>query len=259
MARILVDGEWFEQVEPSTFSESFFEDWIVLHAPSVYPEYFVLPFKKTVESDYGTVKPDLIFISKDYEDWRIVEIEMGYHSLGTHVEPQVQKLANASYGVPEAEYLCSKQSLLNFKKVVQLLEEAQPAVLVLVNEPRLDWGKSLSKYGARVVVFEMFRSERNKEIFRVDGEYPTRYIDTISECFFHPFIARLLEIRNPEALALPLRGILKLRYNNCITEWERVDAEGKVWLCPLGRNPLITCCQYVIVRQSDSSFTLLRS
>lgn len=259
MARILVDREWFEQVQPSTFSEHYFEDRILLHAPSVYPGYFVLPFKKTVESDHGQVQPDLAFISRDYGDWRIVEVEMGYHSFSAHVEPQVQKLANASYGRSEVEYLCGRSSSLDFEKTVRIIEEAQPEVLVIVNEPKPDWVEPLSKYGAIVAVFEMFRSEHHKEIFRVNGEYPTRYIDTVSECSFHPTIGRLIEVQNPANLDLPPHGRISLRYNNCITEWERTDAEGKVWLSPVGRNPLITGCKYVIVRQSDSSLTLVRS
>lgn len=259
MARVLVEDEWFEQVEPSTFAETYFEDRIVLHAPTLYPDYHVLPFKKVVESEYGRVRPDLVFVSRNYQEWRIVEVEMGYHSFNDHVEPQVQKLANAAYGEPEVEYLCKKMPSLEFDETARLMEEAQPEVLIIVNEPKPNWARQLSKYGAIVAVFELFRSAEDVEIFRVNGEYPMPYVDTVSECSFHPVIGRLLEVHNPEALDLPRRGRIKLRYNNCITEWERTDAEGRVWLSPVGRNPLDSRCEYAIFSQPDSSLTLLKS
>jgi hypothetical protein len=259
MARVLVNGEWFEQVEPSTFAESYFEDRIVLHAPSVYPEYYVLPFKREVQSEYGSVRPDLAFISKNYQEWRIVEVEMGYHSFSAHVEPQVQRLASASYGAAEAKYLCEKTPSLDFDRTVRLMKDMQPEVLVIVNEPKPDWIKPLSRYDAIVAVFELFRSDKDIEIFRVNGAYPMLFVDTVSECSFHSTIPRLLEVYHPEALDLPRRGRIKLRYNNCITEWERIDAEGKVWLSPAGRNPLSPRCEYVILRQPDSSLALLQS
>ena len=110
MARLLIEDSWFEQVEPTTFSETEFEDRVVLHAPSIYPEYFVIPFKKRVESDEGAAVPDIAFISRDYKEWRIVEVEMGYHSFSSHVEPQVQKLANADY-TDVATYICKGTGL----------------------------------------------------------------------------------------------------------------------------------------------------
>src|SRR6266498_4278244 len=115
MARILIPNpkggnEWFEQVAPETFSEMDIECQIVLHAPTVYPEFYVLPFKLTVESPHGTAKPDLIFISKDYTDWWICEVELGGHSFAGHVESQVQILTEARYDDKEARYICDKSS-----------------------------------------------------------------------------------------------------------------------------------------------------
>lgn len=98
MARILINNTWYEQVEPSTFYETEFEDRISLHAPSVYPHYFVVPFKKPLittdplsSSAVGTggVVPDLAFIARDYKEWWVVEVEMSYHSFAGHIRPQI--------------------------------------------------------------------------------------------------------------------------------------------------------------------------
>jgi hypothetical protein len=259
MARILINNIWFEQVEPSTFTESELEERVILHAPSVYPEYFVVPFKCTVNSEHGTARADLAFIAKNYKEWRaVVEIEMGYHSLSHHVEPQVQKLADAYYDENIITYLGSAIPTLDRSRLVDLVSMVQPQVVVIVNQPKPDWEKALAKYGAIIVVFELFRSSDHQEIFRVNGEYPTQYILSISKCTFHPLVKRLLKVRDPAALSLPNREIIVLRYNNCITEWRRADAEGSVWLQPMGRNPLVPEHEYEIFRQSDETLILRR-
>lgn len=251
-------SEWFEQVEPQTFSEREFEARILLHAPSVYPEYYVMPFKQSVESPYGNGRPDLVFIAKDYSEWRVVEVEMAYHDYLGHVDIQIQRFANASYESRVAEYLLRQNPQLDRDLLLSLITNTPPQVLLIVNAPVPDWASQLTKYGAILAVFELFRSSTGHEIFRVNGEYPTLLIDRISPCFFHPFTARLLGIEEPDALELPRGGHIRLYYNNCITEWTRVDGEGKVWLQPVGRNPLNPEHRFEIYRQSDGSLVLRR-
>jgi hypothetical protein len=259
MARILINELWYEQVEPCSFGETEFEDRIVLHAPSVYAEYYVLPFKQTVEASMGKARADLIFISRNYDDWRVVEVEMGYHSFDDHVEPQVEKLANAQYGKPQAKYLFDKYNYLDLDKLTTLISNTQPQIIVIVNEPKPDWIKRLTRHNAIIAVFELFRAEDDKEIFRVNGEYPTLISDNICACSFHPIIPRYLQIHEPNLLNFPLGMKIKLRYNNCITEWIRVDADGKVWLQPAGRNPLNPKLNYQLYRQSDKTLVLRSS
>jgi len=254
----LIKKEWYEQVEPSTFSEEYIEDKIVLHAPSVYPNYYVVPFKKLLDSPYGRAKADLAFISKDYNDWRVVEVEMGYHNLSTHVEPQIQRLATSLYDDETARYLCTKEPDLDFTKLVTLQKEAAVQILIIVNQPKPEWVAPLAKYNVILAVFELFRSASQEEIFRMNGEYPTLVTNSISICCLHPTIARLLEVRDPAKLSLPARGRIILRYNNCITEWERVDAENRVYLSPVGRNPIDDNHEYEIFEQLDKTLVLKR-
>jgi hypothetical protein len=261
MARILIEQQWFDQVEPSTFTEQEFEDRVVLHAPSVYPEYFVLPFKHQVESDFGGSKPDLAFISKDYSEWRVVEVEMGYHDLNSHVEPQVQRLATAKYDVNIADYLLRKEPILNHNSLSKLITKEQPRVLVILNEVKNDWVTPLARHGAITATFELFRSSDEIEIFRVNGEYPEQILSPVSTCSIHPYVNRFIRIHDPDALSLPPRGKLKLRLNNCITEWQRIDTidAGKgYWLEPLGRNPLTPKHRYAIHRLNDNHLLLKR-
>lgn len=260
MARILIphNGKnvWFEQIAPSTFSESEIENRIILHAPTVYPEYHVLPFKLTVESEAGNKSPDLIFIAKDYSDWWVCEVELGNHNLTSHIEAQVEVFTEALYGEREAKYICDKAPFLDYDKTLKLFQDLSAKVIVIANEPKKEWGKPLRKYGAVVAVFELFRSEDNDEIFRVNGEYPSRYIKQLSKCFIHPVTSRYLGVENPEALNLPKNGRITLHYNNCLTEWLRVDANGQVWLQPTGKSFLDGNGFYEIFVQGNNTLVL---
>lgn len=256
MARILINKNWYEQVEPSTFSEGELEDRIIVHAPSVYPEYHVIPFKLTIESDYGKARADLAFIATNYEEWRVVEVEMGHHSFGTHVENQIRCLADGVYDKRVVEYLCNKDRSLEYDRMMPLITGKQPQVLVIVNEPKPEWIKPLAQYNAILAIFELFRADDETEIFRVNGEYPTLYVDTISRCSPHQFAQRFLQVHDPERLNLPLGSKIRIRYNNCMTEWVRLDAEGQVLLKPVSNNPLRASREYDLFRQSDNSLVL---
>jgi len=260
MARIVIpnaDGKtsWFEQVAPQIFSEAEIETCIILHAPEVYPEFHVLSFKLTVDSPSGSAKPDLIFIAKDYSDWWVCEVELGTHP-PDHVKKQVQIFTEAKYDQKEAKYICHKNPFLDFDKTLNLFRSVSAKVLVIVNEPKKAWVKPLSEYRAILGVFELFRSEEDYEIFRVNGEYQSRYIKHISKCFIHPSTSRLLGIIAPEELNLPRRGRIKLKYNGCITEWERVDASGQIWLNPTSQSFLNKNFEYEIFQQGDNTLVL---
>lgn len=263
MARIVTpsstkNNEWFEQVAPETFSEVDVEQRILLHASIVYPEFHVFSFKLTVESPYGNAKPDLIFIAKDYSDWWVCEVELGHHSFAAHVENQIQILTEAKYDTKEAKYICKKHSVLSLDKTLKLFKSVSAKVLVIVNEPKKEWISSLAKYGALLGVFELFRSKQNNEIFRVNGQYPSRYIKHISKCFVHPTAQRLLGVVAPGNLKLRKRGRITLKYNNCITEWQRIDADGQVWLSPVGQPFLEGIHDYEIYQQGDGDLVLRR-
>ena len=268
MARILIKDTWYEQVEPSTFSETEFEDRISLHAPSVYPHYFVVPFKKTLittdplsSSAVGTGKvvADLAFIARDYKEWWVVEVEMSYHSFTGHIRPQIQKLQHANYGDDEAIYLANKESSLDLDKLKALIATSPVQVLLIINQPRLEWIKELAKDDVVTAVFELFRSDNEHEIFRVNGEYPSVLIDKVSDCSFHPLVPRLLKVSHPDELDLPPRGIIRLKYNNCVTEWRRIDEGREVFLTAVNRNPLKANWKYEIHRQNDGQLVLKHS
>lgn len=269
MARILSQNgseehrTWYEQIEPTTIYEKEFEDQILIHARSIYPQFYVVPFKKTLESanpdsgESATVKPDLAFISKDYSEWWVVEVEMGYHDLEQHVIPQVQKLLYAEYTHGVAEYLVTKQPELAIDDLSELIRVTETRILVILNHYSLEWINELNKIGASVAVFEVFRGPNGKELFRANGMYPSLYEDIITECTIHPAYANLLGLVDTSKMDLPEnRQIVRLTFRNCLTEWIRWDSAGSVWLRPMGRNPLKRKKRYQILRRGDGALVL---
>lgn len=266
MARIRIADElhvnsyeaavWFEQVEPCTMWEGDFESRVIAHAPDIYPDYFVFPFKKPVESAFATKTPDLIFISRDYKEWRLVEIEMSYHSLG-HIESQIQAFSDAVLGSEHIDYICRNQPDLDRTRLEHLIDSVPQGVLVIVNEPiDQNWIKVLKRYRADVAIFELFRSNDDTEIFRVNGDYPIQIVEHVSGCKFHPLVGNWLVITDHNKLGLPRGGEVKIIHRGCVTRWERIHAHGDVLLRPIQRNPLNTQKDYIIFRRKDGMLVI---
>ena len=86
-----------------------------------------------------------------------------------------------------------------------MVRDLQPRVLVVVNKPRPDWVKPLAKYGATLAVFEIFQSEDNKRLFRVNGEHPAGPAEVISVCRIDELMRRWLVVETPAGLNVSSR------------------------------------------------------
>lgn len=265
MARIKIKNKWYEQVEPSTFSESEFEDRVAVHAPSVYSFYHVLPFKKKVQapdletvSGVSSVVPDLVFIAKDYSSWWVVEVEMTHHSLNSHVVPQVEQLSNADYGDDEIRYLLNKYpTILEKEKLTALIRSIPVRVLIIANKKDSKWDTAL-KNKATIAIFELYRANDDHEVFRVNGKYPALLLEKVSNCSFHPIIPRLLGVDEPDKLDNSHGNFVVLLYNECLTEWRKIVEGNQTWLTATSRNPLDSRFTYSIYRQNDGNLTLVQ-
>ena len=54
MARLLVDGRWFDPVQADSIYESDLEDLIIAQSASLYPNFWVIKYKRMIQSEYGT-------------------------------------------------------------------------------------------------------------------------------------------------------------------------------------------------------------
>lgn len=262
MARVFVNQAWYEQVEPSTFSESEFETRVAFHAPSIYSHYLVSRFKRKLaypdESEEGSsnVVPDLLFVSKDYDEWWLVELEMIYHQLKGHVLPQIQKLQKTVFEEADIDYVCKEDVRVDKSRFRELVLRKRPGILVIANAHSNDWKSEVGKQRATLASFELFRSATGTELFRVDGEYPSILVKRICDCSLHPLLPNLLSIKDPSPLPSERSLVVKLIYNGCMTEWRRIEEQDEVFLMAANRSPLLPRQKYGLYLQNDGQLVL---
>ena len=258
MAKIVIDETVFDELDQSALYESEFERIVLQQAPYLFPGFRAVEFKCLVCNEEDCSKPDLALIDVEYRQWWVVEVEMTRHSLKGHVIPQVSTFASATYGQREASYLHNKDRSLEVDRLDDMMKGIQPQVLVIVNGPKPEWVQPLRQFNAKLVVVQVFRSERNKLLLLFDGEVPTVFVaNVLSRCFLDPYLPGFLAIESPSSLGLGRNERVRLYTEGKVTEWERVDSGDKVWLCPVkGPNPLNPDHSYEIARSESGSLNI---
>ena len=254
MAKVLLDNRWYEELSPSGVYESAYETMVKTHAHYLWPRFYPVKFKTTVSAGADSAKADFALVERGYTEWWVVEVEMERHLLNEHVLPQVRTLANAAYGDDEAQKLCDGCPDLELDRVKTMLKASQPRVVVVVNKPKPDWVKPLSKYGAKLAVFEVFCSANSEYLFRVNGEHPIGPSEVITDCLYNSFMSRCLQIESPERLAVQPQGKISIVYEDHVTEWQRLDTGGRAWLIAPGPYPLPEGFNFELVRRGDDQF-----
>lgn len=239
MARLLINGEWFDSISPESIYESDFEDLLLMNAQYLYPTFFAARFKGTVESEHGRAKADLALVDRSYRSWWVVEVELGSHPLRSHVEQQVAILATAKYGEPEAAQLARHAPELNAAALAEMMRGRQPRVLVIVNQAKPDWIPALARYNAIVGVAELFRSRRDHlNVLRINGEHPAAVGDVVSVCRVDGVMPNSLRVDSPASLGFSADEKAEIWFEGNVTEWVRLDSGTAAWLVPARRNPL---------------------
>jgi hypothetical protein len=259
MAKLLIGDELYVSLSSAAFFEFEYESLILSHASRLFAEHVAVPFKRQVESETGRATADLALIERRYRKWWVVEVELSHHSLSRHVLPQVAILANAKYGRNIAEYLSSQSDALNPEVLDNMMRGSQPQVLVVVNRHVSGWVQPLAAYGALLAVVEVFRSDRNRHVFRLNGDYPAAPGDEVSSLRCDPLLPRLLIVESPGALESPPDKRLLIEFEGETTEWTKITTKDKVWLSPVRSNPLTPGEKYALVKGEDGGLKLKRA
>ena len=255
--RLLLSEEWFEAVSSEGQYEIDFESVILSRANSLFPQFKAVPFKVPVESEDGRKIPDLALVDFSYRFWWVVEVEMAHHSLRGHVIPQVEIFARGKYGEEHADHLSRSRADLDKSALQDMMLGAQPRVAVVVNRNVPHWIEPLHKLDAILTVVELYRSDRNLHILRVNGDYPeVAEPQFATHCRLDSTLRNLLQVDSPAALGVATGEQIQLEFNGGLTTWSRLDSSDKVWLAPTGRNPLSFGQEYVIWREADSRMIL---
>jgi hypothetical protein len=257
MAKILHNGDWYDQLSTEAMYEDEYERILLEHAERLFPSYRLLRFKKTVYSDTGAAKADFALVHKKYRDWWVVEAELGHHSYEGHVRPQIETLSRAYYGEAEALYLSSAAPGMDEERIFSMIKGTQPRVLVIVNATKMDWARDLKRHNAIVTVLEVFRSPLNKYLYRLNGDQPPESRNQSSLCTID--LARMLKLNSPGILSIQHGEKMVISFRNGITEWSRLDIRDAVYLTSAKPVSLDRKSQYTLVELEDGSFTLYES
>lgn len=250
--RLLLDGEWFEPVSSAGMYEHDFEVMLCQQAGMLFPEYHLAPFKIGVETQYERRIPDLALIDRQYRHWWVVEVELAHHSLNGHVLPQLEVFAQGQYGAEHEQYLLQNAPGLSAGSLRELLKNSQPGVLVLVNRDVPEWVEPVNRLGGQVMVVQVFRSDRNRHILRVDGETPAALSsEVVSVCRPDPLLPSFLQVDSPASLGIALGERVPIFLDGELTEWERLDSANQVWLTPVRNSPFHGGREIRILRSKD--------
>lgn len=253
MPRLLINGEWYEQLASEGQYEADFERLLQSYAEHLFAGFITVPFKRTVQSDHGSAKPDLALVDQQYRGWWIVEVEMAHHSLEGHVLPQVDVLTKARYGSDEAEYLIASSRQLDATAVRAMVKGEQPRVMVIVNRNVQGWAERLYRMGAILTVAELYRSDKNHYVILANGEAPgILATDVVTTCRQDPLMSWLVKISSPAGLIPSGDGVVSIEFEGGFTEWTLIEVQDQVWLSPSGRSPLQIGVTYQIVKRENS-------
>ncbi len=255
MPRLYYKKEWFDEISPSALSEIEFESLLIQNADIVQADTIVIPFKKTVYSQHGSARADLAMIFTDYSKWIVIEVEMSGHNLYSHVIPQVRNLREANYTQEYVTYIHKKCSALDVDKLMSMMLGDQPDILVIVNKPNEEWKKELRRYGIHMMVFEIFRSRLNKNIFVIDGVPPKVAYDVLSELSFG-MLPRSLKLSSPATLPVDPGVKFPVRVGGQITYWERFHTATDAYLTPIGNLPICPDQKYALIREESGEYAI---
>lgn len=115
-------------------SESDFEAQVLRVASKIMPNFNAASWKPLVKDRHGHgAKPDLAMISRDLENWYVIEVELASHSIPQHIAPQLETLAN---GIYDSALLPSLRKAFPLEDPATLtrMVRRDPGLLCVVNE-----------------------------------------------------------------------------------------------------------------------------
>lgn len=234
-----------------------YENKILNHRDQLFPDYYCVRFKKSVESIFGTGIPDLVLIDKQYREWIVVEVELEHHSLYGDVLDQIMKFAHGDYTKEHARYLKEKNQFLDFEKLLQLITGTQPKIFVFVPVEKPEWSRQLLPFNTKISVIEVWEDDTGRSLLRIDGDQPTaKSSNFLSNLFRERLIPKALKVENPAIL--PKGDRIKVIFQGLSSEWAIMRSKSSAWLIPTGRNPLdeVSALSFKLISNNEMDFAL---
>lgn len=253
-SKILILDDWYEEFEPGTYVEDTLERTIIARSKDVFPDYYTLPLKKTIQYNGESSQPDLCLVKKDYSRWYVIEVELAKKPFKGHTETQIRVFSNGKYNSTDiSQYLAGKEPEINQEELRKLILRDEPGVLIMIDEyPK--WAEEAKSYPRTgILVFGMFDHPDGVEAYRIDGEYPIIEIER-SRCKFPKYPANTLIVSSPKIMNIGNGDEIIIIDNGRKTKWERLDDGNKTFLIPKGQNPLNINKKYFLIKSENNEY-----
>lgn len=181
MAQVLVteSNKWYQGIASlKNYYEADLEDRILKHKNEVFKDYYSFKCKFTFENSVGeTSDPDMLLISKNFDSWIIVELELGDKTL-KHTKKQLRVFTKPKFNVNKLIDYCKRNAPElkgHISKLNALFSSIAPKVLVIYDYYDLKTFEILQKEfdPISICVFEIYNTKTDSfELYRFSGDYP---------------------------------------------------------------------------------------
>jgi hypothetical protein len=157
--------------EPFYCQEDRYESHLSALAPYVFPDYLWCNFKAEIWSDYGKVHADAALISRNYDHWFVVEVELARHSWIDHIKPQLSRLLYGRYERRHRQHLINKNQHLDPARI-ENLDIYNPEIALII-ETAPDYVRSWCRQnGILCLQASPYRSVQNQYALTLVGDRP---------------------------------------------------------------------------------------
>jgi hypothetical protein len=249
MARLLVEGVWYEGISSHSWIERHYEDLVLDRAATLFPGWMCVPFAEKVFDDSDIAKqPDFALIDEHYRSWWVVEVELAHHSLQTHVLPQVRVFRQGTYGPRHAEALHGKAPHLDRDRLLAMMTGDPPGVLVVVDSLTTGWREPLRDAGVKLAIAEPFRNLHGTVVLRLNGDQPPSPSETLTRLSRMPYLRRMWKAHSPAALPT---SPFAVEWDGAVAEWTCVAIKDGVAIQAARGDVLAEYSAVDLVRQQD--------
>lgn len=237
MAKIvsaLLEKEFYHSALIGALNEDENEGIFVQQARRMFSDCYIIRFKKDVDYNGATCKPDLAIIKKDFSKWFVIEVELANHSI-KHIIKQVTIFKNAKYSKHVySDYILEQLSnvysqldkVSTFELIKRLLDNVNPEILVVLNSEYEKLTDLLDKENIKYMLFEVYIDTEDNEVYRIVNDYPINEISSCFASFDSSTTSHILKIRTKTGSMFEAMSEVTIFYKNKPTVWKITRNNG---------------------------------
>jgi hypothetical protein len=238
---------WYQEVAPRSFyDEDDLERTIIQNLKIIFPQFVSCLFKLTLFDPTQNKKnrADLAMVKTDYSEWYVIEVELGKHDK-QHVIEQMTTFYNCNYSDKHAIYIHNQlPNIFDLVSLKDMIATKPPELMVIVNEPKLDWVEDLKLLRCKTCIFQIYKSVAGEPPYRINGEHPyiyTKFCHCKYQKVGSPYTVEVLDKDFLDSYNCSDGATLSIEYNGLNLQWIRQDDSNRVFLhCKHVRPPLDT-------------------